>query len=125
MVVKWFVREPDSDKAAELLRHDDLTAPDLILAETGNALWKKVLKREIGADQAQRSLRRLQRSVDMTGSEPFAHAALAIALELSHPIYDCFYLALAEAADVPLITADIRLVRSCRGGRFERLLRPL
>jgi len=37
--------------------------------------------------------------------------AAAIALALDHPVYDCFYLALAEARDAPMVTADRRLLR--------------
>ena len=34
--------------------------------------------------------------------------ALAIAVELGHPVYDCLYLACAESADATLVTADDR-----------------
>jgi predicted nucleic acid-binding protein len=36
--------------------------------------------------------------------------ALELAIELQHPIYDCFYLALAERERAPLISADKRLL---------------
>jgi predicted nucleic acid-binding protein len=51
--------------------------------------------------------------------------ALTIAVRLRHSAYDCFYLALAEERDIPLITADARLIRRCQGTNFERLVRPL
>ena len=35
--------------------------------------------------------------------------ALQLAADLKHPIYDCFYLALARQQRAPLITADKRL----------------
>jgi predicted nucleic acid-binding protein len=38
-----------------------------------------------------------------------------IASQLDHPVYDCFYLALAEARDALLVTADRRLLRKLRG----------
>jgi predicted nucleic acid-binding protein len=40
---------------------------------------------------------------------PLADASLEIAVSLNHPIYDCFYLALARRERVPLVTADKRL----------------
>ena len=40
-----------------------------------------------------------------------AARALAIAEELRHPAYDCFYLALAEAKDARLVTADRRFAQ--------------
>jgi predicted nucleic acid-binding protein len=36
--------------------------------------------------------------------------ALEIALNLKHPIYDCFYLALAEREGAALISADRKLI---------------
>lgn len=38
--------------------------------------------------------------------------ALELAIQLKHPIYDSFYLALAERERAPLITADERLIRA-------------
>ena len=40
--------------------------------------------------------------------------ALAIAVDLNHPIYDCFYLALAEREHAPLISADKRLLAAAK-----------
>ena len=46
---------------------------------------------------------------------PHASRALAIARELDHPVHDCFYLALSEALDAPLVTADGRLLARVAG----------
>jgi predicted nucleic acid-binding protein len=51
--------------------------------------------------------------------------AVAIAAELSHPVYDCFYLALAESEDTMLVTADRRLIGRLAGSAWERRCRPL
>jgi predicted nucleic acid-binding protein len=51
--------------------------------------------------------------------------AVSLATELDHPVYDCFYLALAQRLDVPLGTADRafwRMVRRRRPGAKIRLL---
>lgn len=48
IVVKWFVTEPLSDDARCLLSHRiDLHAPDILLAEFANTIWKKARLREI------------------------------------------------------------------------------
>ena len=47
-----------------------------------------------------------------------ASRATAIARELDHPVYDCFYLAVSEALDVPLVTADGRLLARVAGTTF-------
>lgn len=58
VVLKWFLREPDSAAADSLLEkflnnEADLIAPDLILVETASALWKRaIVRKEISADEA-------------------------------------------------------------------------
>jgi predicted nucleic acid-binding protein len=49
---------------------------------------------------------------------PLAARAAAIALELEHPVYDCFYLALREAQRAPLVNADRRLIARTEGTTF-------
>jgi predicted nucleic acid-binding protein len=49
---------------------------------------------------------------------PLAARAGAIALAIDHPVYDCFYLALSEAQDVPMVTADRKLVTKLAGTSF-------
>jgi predicted nucleic acid-binding protein len=46
VVAKWFIPEPYKDNAERLLRdflndRIELTAPDLLIAEVGNLLWKR------------------------------------------------------------------------------------
>ena len=45
--------------------------------------------------------------------------ALALAIELRHPMYDCFYLALAEREHCTLITADRSLADAAKA--FKRI----
>ena len=49
------------------------------------------------------------------GSAHLAPRAAAIALELDHPVYDCFYLALSEAQNAALVSADRRLIAKVEG----------
>lgn len=118
VAVKWYACEPDSEIAAQLLGRP-LAAPDLIRAEVGNSLWKKVRKGEITPAQAQSALPQLARSVMLLPSEALAESALDLALELGHPIYDCVFLALAQTLDFPLITADKRLWSQTRNTVFS------
>jgi predicted nucleic acid-binding protein len=51
--------------------------------------------------------------------------AVDFAVKPGHPVYDCFYLALAQRLDVPLVTADRvfwRMVRRRRPTAKIRLL---
>ena len=50
---------------------------------------------------------------------------VALARELDHPVYDCFYLALAEREGVQLLTADARLIGRLAGTARAGLCRPL
>lgn len=125
VALKWYVEEPGSDRAAELIG-SLLGAPDLILAEVANGLWKKARNKEIKPDQARAAMPELRATVRLlVPSSTLVERALQLALDLTHPVYDCFFLALAERMEAPVITADKRLIAACRGTEFEAWLRLL
>ena len=45
---------------------------------------------------------------------------MAIAGQLDHPVYDCLYLALAEAEQTKLVTADLQLLGKVRTTPWEQ-----
>ena len=113
VAAKWLAPEPDSPLAEALLDHE-LIVPDLLFAEVGNILWKKQLRGEMNAAATQIGARwLLQVPVQVHDSAGLLADALALALQLQHPAYDCFYLALARRVDAPLVTADRRLHARC------------
>ena len=125
VAVKWFVQEELRAEARELLRRDEaLYAPALVLAEISNTLWKKVLRNEISDEQAQKASHR--------SHDPFSRLypldalnrrALEIALDLQHPVYDCFYIACAEeVGDGRVVTVDRRLRTAVEGTACEGLV---
>lgn len=124
VVLKWYVAEPESERASRLIGRA-LLAPDLVVAEVANALWKKVQRGEIGKEQTSAVLPHLSGAVLLVPFVGLADRALEIALELRHPVYDCFFLALCEEAAAEMVTADGRLVERCRGTRFGERLRLL
>ena len=108
VAIKWVIAEGDDD-AALRLRDLMLSAPDLLLAQCGSALWAKVRRREIEEDEAIMALAALSEAPIVLTPIPFVTAdALRLALLIGHPIYDCLYLALALQTQVPLVTADRR-----------------
>lgn len=128
VAVKWLVSEPDSDLAAELLQLR-LHAPDLLFPECANILWKKVARGQLTVDVLDVVVDALQ-AVDVTIHLSRMHLgpAVALACRLDHPAYDCFYLALAEALEMPFVTADDRLVRTVRASGaagWGELVQPL
>ena len=116
VAVKWFFREADSQRALALKqRNQDLIAPELILAEIGSAAWKKRMKNEIDAAQAVFVVR--QASLVFSSLVPMselAEAAMHLSATLLHPIYDCFYLALAERERAPIVSADDKLLGAAK-----------
>jgi len=121
VAVKWVASELGSVAAADVRRHDDyLIAPSLIIAEIGNALWKKALRREMNRSEAVSAFRlAVFHFAEFVPFEDFREAALELAIELRHPIYDCFYLALAERENAPLITADEAMLAAARKAKVK------
>jgi predicted nucleic acid-binding protein len=116
VVVKWLVEEIDSQAAQRPLDSDEtLVAPDFVLVETANVLWKKTLRRELEAEQAVAGARALPTYFEqLMPSAPLLPRALAIAIEVGHPVYDCLYLACAELLEATLVTADDRFATKAR-----------
>ena len=112
VAAKWVLPEPDSDRAAALRkRQDDFAAPALVIAELGNAIWKRAVRGEIGKTDAVAALETaMAHFAEVVLLDELAARAMEIAIDLRHPIYDCFYLALAERERAPIVSADARLL---------------
>jgi predicted nucleic acid-binding protein len=122
VALKWYLSdEPHAANARAMLdASETLIAPDIVIAEVCNAAWRGVRAGRIDQTQARAIARSLPRLFDaLVGSSALADRGVDIASRLDHPVYDCFYLALAEARDIPLITADQRLLRKLRGTPWE------
>jgi len=113
----------DGAGAEASLSETKLIAPELLVAECANILWKKVRRNELSNEEALLAARLLQSAeVELTPTRLLLEPATRIAIELDHPAYDCIYLALAAERDCPFVTADERLLRKLdEGGR--RILR--
>ena len=111
VVVKWFVDEPLSEESRLLLAHRlHLRAPAILISEFANTIWKKVRRGEI-ADSGPYfdELASIPGIVDLLPDADVIQRAACIAVEIGHPVYDCLYLACAEATESAVITADRRL----------------
>jgi predicted nucleic acid-binding protein len=114
VVIKWFVPEVHSDAARRLLAgpHQYL-APDLLFAEAGNAIWKKVRRRELAADEAQRLVNDLATAaVDIISTRVLVSDAAALAVTTGVTVYDALYLALAVRLKTQVVTADDRFSKA-------------
>ena len=127
VAIRWMFDLDRSARAERLLKSGErLIAPDLVLAEITNAAWKLSAFGGVPAETVALRVSAVPKEFDeFVSSLDLKDQALSIALELRHPAYDCFYLALAERRRCQLVTADDRLVRHCGGTRFEKLVRAL
>jgi predicted nucleic acid-binding protein len=112
VAAKWVLPEADSANAVGLRGTDvDLLAPSLVAIELGNTIWKSVSRGDAAQSEAAHILRiAIAHYSRIVPTEELLDDALSLAIELDHPIYDCFYLALAERERAPLVTADKRLL---------------
>ena len=121
VAIKWSIEEPDSAEAERLLHLSEaLIAPELVIAEVCSVVWKKLRTGQITSEQATGLAAEITGFFDaLMPMKPLAGRALAIAESLAYPVYDCFYLALAEQADARLVTADTRLLNRLEGTAWQ------
>jgi predicted nucleic acid-binding protein len=112
IAIKWVVEEHGTAQALALRKTAKLTAPDLLVAECANILWKKVRRGELTAEEANLAAKLLERAdIELLPMRGLLHAATRIAIAVAHPAYDCVYLALALATQARYVTADESLIR--------------
>ncbi len=117
VALKWFLPdEPDAATALAIVADGSaLIAPDILIAEVCNGAWRSARLGRIGQDQVKEIAIILPRFFDLlVSAAALAPRAVALAAELDHPVYDCLYVALAEARQAKLITADARLLGKLR-----------
>lgn len=109
--VKLFVCEDGSERMLELAaREEKLLAPDYLLTETANTLWKHVRRHGLPPERALARYETAQHyDVMLVPTEDLLPEALALACELPHPLYDTLYLLLALKGGRTLATADTRM----------------
>lgn len=127
VAVKWFIPEVLSDQAARILDDSyELLAPDLLISEFGNVLWKKIRRGEIETGEAREILAAFRRvPLEILPGLDLVEAALEIAVAHGRTLYDALYVALAVGEDCPFITADDRLAYAFARGPLAPHVRPL
>ena len=124
---KWFFEEPLSTEARVLAEAGEaFSAPDMILVECANAAWRRVSGETIPLAQAYAFLSALPRWFASLVPSARLHArAFEMACALSHPVYDCQYLALAEVEESQLVTADRAFVNKVRRSPWSSRIQSL
>jgi predicted nucleic acid-binding protein len=91
----------------------ELHAPELMLCEVGNVLWKAARFQGWPSAAARRAVSQLPDiGFEIHSASADLDAAVGIALDYGVTVYDALYLALARRLAAPLYTADARLVRA-------------
>jgi len=121
IAIKWVIPEVLSDEADRVRDgEDDVLAPDLLLVEVANALWRKTSAKEISPREASAAFDLVRQSgIDLRPTGPLVPRAMDVARRLDHPVYDCVYLALAEREHATFVTADQRLLRRLSTRRLD------
>ena len=119
VVAKWFLKEKDSNKAKILLDSYiagdmDFVIPGLLLFELANALWKRQGD-GLNQSKAQQSYSDFL-DLEIEQIENTDIILLALELAFNHEItaYDAVFIALAQALNCDLITADEDLWRKIK-----------
>ena len=113
---KWLRWEEDSELARRLLRDEhQLHAPRFLSVELSNALWSNAAEDELDLEQAGVLAGKIPRmGIWWEDDFPLCPAAVRLGLELEHPVYDCFYFALAERLGIRMVTEDQKFLRALK-----------
>lgn len=124
VVIKWYVPEIHSADALRYLDPDDeRVAPELLIAELGNILWKKGRGGELTGTEAESIADAVgQADIKIDPMGPLLKPSIRIALETGRTVYDSTYLALAESLSARMVTADRRLYNALQGGPYAHLV---
>ncbi len=89
-----------------------MAAPDLLFPECANVFRSRVLRRLMSAEAAREAFRALRSlPIQVVPLLEISEDALDLALRYDLSVYDGCYSALSARLDVPLVTADRRLLK--------------
>lgn len=116
--LKYLMKEEGYQKVRPWLQPENIPySVSLLLAETGNVLWKYQRKGIITSDQATTLYAKVreickQNVITIEPNEIYGPKALHLAIEFEHSFYDLLFISQAIAKDVPLITSDERQAKT-------------
>ncbi|WP_336487468.1 type II toxin-antitoxin system VapC family toxin [Methylobacterium nigriterrae] len=116
VMAKWFYPEDFSEQARTLLGQDRfLAAPAHASAELGQVLARRVRDNLLPLAGMEDALTGLARSVALIPLAGLHRDAARLASETGASLYDALYVAAAKQWNATLVTADLRLIRTCAG----------
>ena len=121
VLIKWYIPEIHSFDA-ELLVGDqfEIHAPELIIPEFGNILWKKCRLGELSIDESQTIADEMLKDDVTFHSHPsLLRPSLKQANATGQTVQDWTYMALALALEAAFVTADRRFFLAVRGTPYK------
>jgi predicted nucleic acid-binding protein len=117
---------PGTDIFAPLLEEAALvTAPDLYIAEVGNAIWKYRKAELLPMERCELLLEQAVSLPDrIESSAALYQEAFALACRHQHPVYDALYLILARRTNATILTMDRRLADLAGSLEIKVLIPP-
>lgn len=115
VAAKWLLPEHGSEAALDLMAGPDLLfAPSLIRIEVLSAMLRRTIQGLATIDESRERCRKWLHYLDieaisLTPEGSVVDAAITAALDLKHPLADCFYVAAAKQLGAKLVTADATL----------------
>lgn len=127
VLIKFALPEDYSDIARNLIEQHlssalEFSAPEYILVEAANVLWKRVRRDHLLLSEAARILRSLRRvDLQLVPESQLLDDALLFAADANIAVYDALFCVLARQQQVPLITADLPLVARLRNSPIHAI----
>jgi predicted nucleic acid-binding protein len=127
VAAKWFLAEPHSDKALDILEAKKakelvLLAPEFIYAEVGNILWRRVTSGTLADSDAQLFIDDFSNvQFTLVSSASLLKDAYKLGVTHKRTVYDSLYIALSLREQCELVTADAKLFNAI-GTRFPNVV---
>jgi len=124
VAIKWYVPEIYELEASRVQKSgDELHAPELILPEFGNIVWKKVSRGEITEKEGQRIVSEFSKiNLILHSHSKIINSAFTGATMTNQTVYDWTYLALALSLGCQFVTADERFYKALEKTRLKKHL---
>jgi len=123
IALQWVLPEVEGQQSLSYLGDPDAVAPDIALVEVANVLAKKVRAGTMSNLDAPVALSIVRDGLGrIVESAPLVPRALELSIELSHPVYDCVFLACAEALAARLATRDAPFAKRLQARGFGAVL---
>ncbi|HJT21636.1 MAG TPA: type II toxin-antitoxin system VapC family toxin [Nitrospira sp.] len=122
VLIKWFIPEIHSETALRVRRAAHrLHIPAFLMLELSNVLAKKIRRDELTRAEGEVILKEVRHlPLRRHADKRLVSAAYRLALDTQRSVYDCLYLALAEAVDGAVLTADRKFYTALAMGPYGR-----